>query len=67
MTPRPNQSLRIHRLLILPVVLSTLATILGSYQIAYAEPSTIRVWRTELQRVDVVDFQAYLRVVLPEE
>ncbi len=68
MTPRPNQSLRAHRrLLILAVTLCALATVLGNHQIAHAEPSTIRVWRTELQQVDVVDFQAYLRVVLPEE
>jgi len=68
MTPRANQSLRVHwLLLILAVTLCALVTVLGNHQIAHAEPSTIRVWRAELQRVDVVDFQAYLRVVLPEE
>ncbi len=43
MTPRSNQSLGVHRLLLtLAITLCSLATALENYQIAHAEPSTIR-------------------------
>ena len=51
-------------LLALAITLSAPMAFFGGNRTVRAEPNTIRVWRTQLQRVDVVNFQDYLRVVV---
>lgn len=54
---------------LLVIMVNMMAGLLIFVQAVHAEPSTIRVLMTreEPDRVEVVDFQSYLRVVLPEE
>ena len=63
----PRRLSKVLCVLFLATTLAGLVSAFGNSFIAYAEPSTIRVWRTQLRRVDEVNFQAYLRVVLPLE